>query len=78
MKKLSTYRWRVAYVSAILEIDETKITERIYKAIAAIEQRRLSPWKIDDNEEHALDAADAGIQALVTERNRQSRLEMFD
>jgi hypothetical protein len=36
--------------------------------MAAIELRRLNPWKIDDDEKHALDAADEGIQALVTER----------
>jgi len=68
MKKLSTYPWLAAYVSAILEVDDAQITERIYKAIAAIELRRLSPWRIDDAEKHALDAADEGIQALVTER----------
>ena len=68
MNKLSTYPWRAAYVSAILEVDDAQITERIYKAIAAIELRRLSPWKINDDEKHALDAADEGILALVTER----------
>ena len=71
MKKLSTYPWRAAYVSAILETDDAQIIERIYKAIAAIELRRLSPWKIDGNEKRALDAADAGIQALVTERTEK-------
>ena len=71
MKKLSTYPWRAAYVSAILEVDDAQITERIYKAIAAIELRRLSPWKIDGDEKHALDAADEGIQALVSERTKK-------
>ena len=68
MNKLSKYPWRAAYVSAILEVDDAQITERIYEAIAAIELRRLSPWKINDDEKHALDAADEGIQALVSER----------
>jgi hypothetical protein len=72
--KPSTYPWRAAYVSAILEVDEAQITERIYKAIAAIELRRLSPWKIDDDERHALDAADQGIQAFVTERTEKTVL----
>jgi len=71
MKKPSTYPWRAAYVSAILEVDEVQITERIYKAIAAIELRRLSPWKIDGDEKHALDVADEGIQALVSERTKK-------
>jgi len=71
MKRLSTYPWRTAYVSSILEVDDAHITERIYKAIAAIELRRLSPWKIDDDEKHALEAADEGIQALVTERTEK-------
>jgi hypothetical protein len=75
MKKLSMYPWRMAYVSAILEIDDAQITERIYEAIAAIELRRLSPWKIDDDERQSLDAAEAGIQALVTERNQKASLE---
>ena len=74
MKKPSTYPWRAAYVSAILEVDDAHITERIYKAIAAIELRRLSPWKIDDDEKYALDAADEGIQALVTERAEKTIL----
>jgi len=56
---------------AILEVDDAQITERIYKAIAAIELRRLSPWKIDCDEKRALDAADEGIKALVTERTEK-------
>ena len=75
MKKLSTYPWRAAYVSAILETDDAQIIERIYKAIAAIELRRLSPWKIDDVERQSLDSAEAGIQALVSERNTKASLE---
>jgi hypothetical protein len=67
MKKLPTYPWRAAYVSAILEVDDAQIT-------AAIELRRLSPGKIVDDEKHALDAADEGIQALVTERTEKSVL----
>jgi hypothetical protein len=41
----------------------------MYRAIAAIELRRLSPWKIDEDESLSLDAADADIQALVTDTN---------
>jgi hypothetical protein len=68
MKRLSTYPWQVAYVSAILETDDAKIIDRIYEAIAAIEQRRLDPSTIGDDESRALSNVDTGIQTLVTER----------
>ncbi len=37
------YGWQSVCVRAILETDDLLITGRIYEAIAAIEQRRLSP-----------------------------------
>jgi hypothetical protein len=55
-------------VSAILETDDAKIIDRIYEAIAAIEQRRLDPSTIGDDESRALSNVDTGIQTLVTER----------
>jgi hypothetical protein len=38
-----TYPWQTPYVSAILETDEDQMRGLLYEAIAAIEQRRLSP-----------------------------------
>jgi hypothetical protein len=37
-------------------------------ALAAIEQRRLSPIEPDGDEDRALKNADAGIKALIAER----------
>lgn len=68
MNKLSTYLWRAAYVSAILEMDDAKITSQIYEVIRVIERRRLDVLQIDDDENRALAAADMEIQALITER----------
>jgi hypothetical protein len=37
------YSWQPDYIAAILETDDTKLPHRLYEAIAAIEQRLLSP-----------------------------------
>jgi len=65
-KKPNIYPWQVEYVSAVLETDGTEMRSRIYAAIAAIEQRRLSPVSRDEN--RALTEAEAGLQRLITER----------
>jgi len=44
------------------------MTERIYEAISALEQRRLSPVERSSDEDRALKNAEAGIKALITER----------
>jgi|HubBroStandDraft_6_1064221.scaffolds.fasta_scaffold69026_5 hypothetical protein len=62
------YGWQSACVRAILEKDDLLITERIYEAIAAIEQRRLSPVESNSDEDCALNDAEVGIKALITER----------
>jgi hypothetical protein len=62
------YGWQSVYVRAILETDDLLITERIYEAISALEQRRLSPIESNSDEECALNGAEAGIKALITER----------
>jgi hypothetical protein len=63
MKKLSTYPWRRIYVAAILETNEAEVAGRIYEAIAAMDQRRLQPLSIDDDESRALANADVGFKA---------------
>jgi len=60
------YGWQSVYVRAILETDDLLITGRIYEAISALEQRRLSPVENNSDEDFALNNAEAGIKALIT------------
>jgi hypothetical protein len=62
------YPWHAAYQAAILETDNAAIPLRIYEALAAIEQRRLSFLEIDAEEERALEDAERGLLALKAER----------
>ncbi len=66
------YGWQSVCVRAILEKDDLLITDRIYEAIATIEQRRLSPVESNSDEDCALNDAEAGIKALITERTDKS------
>ena len=62
------YSWQSVYVQALLETDDSLMTERIYEAISALEQRRLNPVESNSDEDCALNKAEAGIKALITER----------
>jgi hypothetical protein len=62
------YTWQAAYQAAILETDNAAMSIRIYEALAAIEQRRLSYLEPDGEEDRALEAAERGLLALKTER----------
>jgi hypothetical protein len=62
------YGWQSVYVQALLETDDSLMTERIYEAISALEQRRLSPVENNSDEDCALNKTEAGIKALITER----------
>ena len=46
------FSWQGDYIAALLETDESKLTPRVYEAIAAIEQRLLTP--LDPHSEEAL------------------------
>ena len=72
MKKKTTYPWRAAFVSAVLEIDDAKVDARIHEATAAMEKRREEGARIEDEEDRALAMADVGIQALRAERWRKT------
>lgn len=61
------YSWRECYVHAVLETDPELKFAKIFDAISAIEQRRLSPIETDQ-ERWELENADQGIQALISER----------
>jgi hypothetical protein len=68
MTNPESYGWQSVYVRAILESDDLLITGRIYEALSALEQRRLSPVESNSDEDRALKNAEAGIKALITER----------
>ena len=54
------YPWQAAYMPAILETNPTAAQLKIYEALSACEQRRLSP--IDEEEKRALAAAEAVLR----------------
>ena len=62
------YPWQAAYNAAILETDQAAMPLRVYEALAAIEQRRLSPIEEDSAEDRALRAAEEGLETLRAER----------
>jgi hypothetical protein len=64
------YLWHAAYQAAILETDDVAISLRIYEALAAIEQRRLSYLEISGEEERALEDAERALLALKAEREQ--------
>jgi hypothetical protein len=57
MSDLKSSVWRTAYVAAIMESDGARITQRISKARAAIDERLNSRVEITPNEGEAIDAA---------------------
>jgi hypothetical protein len=62
------YTWQAAYNAAILETDNAMMPVRIYEALAAIEQRRLSDLEPGSDEERALEDSERGLLALKAER----------
>jgi hypothetical protein len=59
------YWWEIPYVLAILQTDEPSMHTALFEAVAALEQRRLSP--VNATEEIALAGAEAGLQMLIGE-----------
>jgi hypothetical protein len=62
------YIWQATYQAAILETDDAALPLRIYEALAAIEQRRLSDLESGGEEDRALEDAEQGLLALKAER----------
>jgi hypothetical protein len=60
------YWWEVPYILAILQTAEPSMHNAIFEAIAAMEQRRMTP--VNAAEEVALAGAEAGLQLLIGER----------
>jgi hypothetical protein len=62
----SNYAWREPYLYAVLETDPKLKFIQICEAVAAIEQRRLSPVETVD-ERRSLEDAWEGVRALISE-----------
>ena len=62
------YLWLPAYLSAVLETDNALMPTRIYEALAAIEQRLLSPIEAGGDEHRELESARRGLLTLKAER----------
>jgi hypothetical protein len=59
------YWWEIPYILAILQTDEPSMHNALFEAIAAMEQRRMTP--VNATEEIALAGAEAGLQLLIRE-----------
>ena len=62
------YSWQVDYIAALLETDEVKVERRLLEAVAAIEQRLLSPVQPDSDEDKALKQAQKVIVVMREQR----------
>jgi hypothetical protein len=60
----TSYAWQQPFITAVCETDNGLMLGRIYEALAAIEQRRLSPV-LDIDEDRALTAALEGLERLM-------------
>jgi hypothetical protein len=69
----TNYLWHPAYRAAACETDDSLMPGRILEAVAAIEQRLLTPAEIDDEELRALKNAQAALQSLRAERVNKRR-----
>jgi hypothetical protein len=72
MNDPTTYLWQSEYLSAILETDNALMPTRIYDALAAIEQRLLSPIETVGVEYRAIQDAQKGLLTLKAERTEAS------
>jgi hypothetical protein len=68
MSKPNVYLWQDVYMSAVLETDDVVMPTRIYEALAAIEQRLLSPIEPGCAEHKAIEGAQKGLLTLRIER----------
>jgi hypothetical protein len=65
------YLWQVSYINALVETDASLKTCRVYEAIAAVEQRLLSPIEPGSPESQALIIAQANLLRLKADLSRQ-------
>ena len=62
------YNWQHHYLQAVQETDDAKMPYHLMEAIAAIEQRLLSPIEKDSLEYRAIENTRRGIEVLRKER----------
>ena len=62
------YPWQQPYLEAIQEIDDAKMPHHLMEAVAAIEQRLLSPIDQNSLEYKAIENTRLGIEVLRKER----------
>jgi hypothetical protein len=65
---IPVYPWQEPYLAAAQETDDSKIPGHLLEAIAAIEQRLLSPIDQDSLEYKAIENTRRGIEVLCKER----------
>jgi hypothetical protein len=62
------YSWQIDYIAALLETDDSKLPRRLYEAIAAIEQRLLSPVEPGSVEDQAIKQAQKVLAVIRAEK----------
>jgi hypothetical protein len=65
---IPVYPWQEPYLAAAQETDDSKIPGHLLEAIAAIEQRLLSPIDKNSLEYKAIENTRRGIEVLRAER----------
>lgn len=65
---LPIYPWQEPYLNAVQETDDSKMPHHLMEAIAAIEQRLLSPIDKNSLEYRAIENTRRGIEVLRAER----------
>ena len=65
---LPIYAWQQPYLQAVQETDDSKMPHHLMEAIAAIEQRLLSPIDKNSLEYKAVENTRRGIEVLRAER----------
>ena len=58
------YSWQDDYIAALAELDPEKQRQYVYRAISAIEQRRLSPLEPGSEEHQAIERAERALAIL--------------
>lgn len=58
------YSWQDDYIAALAEMDPGKQRHYVYRAMAAIEQRRLSPLEPGSEEDQAIERAERALAIL--------------
>lgn len=58
------FSWQDDYIAALAETDPAKQRQYVYRAMAAIEQRRLSPLEPGSEEHQAIERAERALAIL--------------